>query len=572
MAKTELFARVQPGGVFSVVDQSVTTGSIFWVDSNSTTGANSAGYGQNPDAPFLTLSYALSSDVCTASKGDIIYLMPAHTEACIAAGTITADIAGVKIIGLGDGNLRPSITFTSSANASFLVSAANVTIENLIFDMTGVDSLNNPLNITAAGCTVRKCEFEHGDNGGQADHAIQTDANANDLIVEDCYFFGSSDSGTDCAIYLIGGDSAKIRRNQFFGYYTTTSGAIFNDTTAATNLLIENNVIYNRTAVSTNAIAVDGSTTGVIQGNTMAILSGSTPITAAGMMWGGGNNFTNAVATEGVGLLTVDSALNFIGYDNNNNAAATSNVAANENGSILERLEQIQEAINNGTGTSIGSNKSIVDLLGTTGAALVDDALSVVGILGVNDADNAFASSSVAADADGSILERLEYIQKHTTAQTPTTYVPGLGYRVSKIEDTNAAGDDLFTVTGKILITGLFGEVTDTLGAGVVADYVLALKTSGEALCAATTITSDTVGTMYSLSGDVGDTLNAGSTPTTRVADINGKGPVHLVVGLAGGSCTISSTHTDTGTAGDAITWLLFYLPLEASATVAAAT
>jgi hypothetical protein len=123
----------------------------------------------------------------------------------------------------------------------------------------------------------------------------------------------------------------------------------------------------------------------------------------------------------------------------------------------------------------------------------------------------------------------------------------------------------------KVLITGLFGEVTNALGAGAVADYVLQIKTTAEALCAATTITSDAAGTMYSLSGDLGDTLNAGSTPTTRVADINGKGPVHLCIGLAGGTLTIQSAHTDTGDAGDEITWTLFYLPLEASASVAAA-
>jgi hypothetical protein len=46
MARTELFVRKQSGGMFSVVNQALTTGNIFFV--NSANGTNSAGYGQNP--------------------------------------------------------------------------------------------------------------------------------------------------------------------------------------------------------------------------------------------------------------------------------------------------------------------------------------------------------------------------------------------------------------------------------------------------------------------------------------------------------------------------------------------
>ena len=41
-------------------------------------------------------------------------------------------------------------------------------------------------------------------------------------------------------------------------------------------------------------------------------------------------------------------------------------------------------------------------------------------------------------------------------------YVPTLGYRVSKVENIETAtGVDLFTVTGKILLTAWIGEVTN---------------------------------------------------------------------------------------------------------------
>ena len=38
MAKTELFVRKTSGGVFTVVNESVTTGNIYFVDSGSSTG------------------------------------------------------------------------------------------------------------------------------------------------------------------------------------------------------------------------------------------------------------------------------------------------------------------------------------------------------------------------------------------------------------------------------------------------------------------------------------------------------------------------------------------------------
>jgi hypothetical protein len=139
-----------------------------------------------------------------------------------------------------------------------------------------------------------------------------------------------------------------------------------------------------------------------------------------------------------------------IGVDDNNNAFASTSVAANQDGSVLERLEQLQEAVNNGTGTSIGTNKSVVDLLGTTGAALVDDALSVVGILGVNDADNAFASNTVAANEDGSILERLEQIGEAVNVGTGTSM--GANKSIADALGTNGITpvDDAASVLGAI--------------------------------------------------------------------------------------------------------------------------
>lgn len=361
-AKSELFGQWM-GGSFVVADQGQSTGRRVFVHSG--TGSNASGYGGDPDTPFASLAYAFSSDTVTADKGDVVYLMPGHTETVIAAGTITADIAGVRVVGLGQGNVRPVISFTTINTASLLVSADDLTLENIIFDMTGVDALANPLHIQAAGCTIRKCEFELADSSGQATSGIVTTASANDLVIEDCYFFGSGDAGTACAIDLVGGDSIVIRRNRIVGAYTTTIGGIRSATTATTNLTVEDNVIDNRTANSTKAFIAHANTTGAIRGNSFHILSGIAPVTAAAMRWGGGNKYANAVATEAAEMTTLDSSTNFIGADDNDNAAATTNVVVNKDGSILERLESIQA---NTLLTSYDSPRSFSVLLDATSA------------------------------------------------------------------------------------------------------------------------------------------------------------------------------------------------------------
>jgi hypothetical protein len=125
MARTELFSRKQAGGVFTISDIARHPGSIFFVHSG--TGTDGAGYGQNPDAPVATIDYAVA--LCTASKGDVIYVMPGHNED-LGNEQIDLDVAGISVIGLGQGLLRPRIDF-GHANSSINVGASGITVKNL---------------------------------------------------------------------------------------------------------------------------------------------------------------------------------------------------------------------------------------------------------------------------------------------------------------------------------------------------------------------------------------------------------------------------------------------------------
>ena len=128
MARTELFSRKQAGGVFTIAGVDKHPGNVYFVHSG--TGTNGVGYGQNPDSPFASIAYAFSGDVPVS--GDVVYVLPGHTETVSAAGGITQDIAGVTVVGLGEGSARPQITFGTANSASWLISAANSKIKGII--------------------------------------------------------------------------------------------------------------------------------------------------------------------------------------------------------------------------------------------------------------------------------------------------------------------------------------------------------------------------------------------------------------------------------------------------------
>ena len=110
-------------------------GNVFWVN-NSTVlnvGANGGSDGNRGTylSPFATLQYGLNS--CTAGRGDIIFVGAGHAETISSATVLSLNTAGVAIVGLGGGSLRPTFTFTTAATANIPVTAANISIQNCLF-------------------------------------------------------------------------------------------------------------------------------------------------------------------------------------------------------------------------------------------------------------------------------------------------------------------------------------------------------------------------------------------------------------------------------------------------------
>jgi hypothetical protein len=237
-------------------------GATYWVHSVSGSDGNRGTF----DRPFGTLAFALTQ--CTS--GDVVFVKAGHAESVIAAGTITA-VAGVSVIGLGVGRNRPTLTFSTATTATLLVTAAKFSIQNFVFDLTGIDALAGPIAVQAADFSLMDSEIIGAGATNQATLAVLTSAAADRMLIENCRFFGTTDAGMTAAVRLVGGDGITIRNNVFQGAYSAAVGAIQVLTTATTNVDIDNNYIDNQTASSTACITGLASTTGVIRRNFLRI-------------------------------------------------------------------------------------------------------------------------------------------------------------------------------------------------------------------------------------------------------------------------------------------------------------
>lgn len=249
--------------VLRFTDQFPGAGSEFFV--SSVTGSATGGY--SPDAPAATIDQGIN--LCTANKGDIVWVLPGHAETITGASAIAADIAGISIIGLGNGSLRPTITYGTNTTATTVVSAANVLIKNLRF-VSNVDSLAVFLTLGADDGTVEDCEFI-GVSAKEVLNAIGITTTKDNFYIRRCRFIQPTDpagmngnAGTG-AIYIVDSENIFIEDCEFRGCWETAF--IHNKTSAAVNLWIVRcyGMGSTLTADSIPFLLVSTATVGVVQ-------------------------------------------------------------------------------------------------------------------------------------------------------------------------------------------------------------------------------------------------------------------------------------------------------------------
>lgn len=216
-----------------------TTGSIFYVDSTNTRAVDSASNsGDDPSSPFATIDYAIGK--CTASKGDVIIVAPGHAETITAAAAIALDVAGISIIGLGNGTNKPTITFGTNTTATISVTADNCRISGLRL-VNNIDSLAVFIADGAEYTTLTDLDFVTS-SAKEALCFVSKTTTKDYLTIERCTAYQPTDpAGSDGGagtgfLYLVDSENIMVRDCHFRGNFET---AIFhNKTTACKNLWV----------------------------------------------------------------------------------------------------------------------------------------------------------------------------------------------------------------------------------------------------------------------------------------------------------------------------------------------
>jgi hypothetical protein len=214
--------------------QMTNPGKVFWVNGSSVLAPGGVG-GSNGNKgtytqPFATIDYAIGK--CADSRGDIILVMPGHTETISGASGIDLDVIGVAIIGLGAGTLRPTINYTATAS-TFTIAAASCIIHNILHT-GGIDAVVSPIIVSASDCTISNNEIR--DVTGQMTDGVVTTAAATRLKILNHIHDGASAAGTNAAIAIVGGDGIEITIDRMDGNFAV--GGIDVRTTATTDLFV----------------------------------------------------------------------------------------------------------------------------------------------------------------------------------------------------------------------------------------------------------------------------------------------------------------------------------------------
>ena len=176
-------------------------------------------------------------------------------------------------------------------------------------------------------------------------------------------------------------------------------------------------------------------------------------------------------------------------------------------------------------------------------------------------ADNVYTSDVIGNKSDttggDSIVSLLKIIDGLVDTVATTTPVIVSRSAANLPQTTQTA---YFTVTGRVLVTQIVGEVTTIIETQDNDTKLIANPTVGADvdLCTALNITADAVGTIYTITGTLADAMVA-----TTSGAVTAQASAVLV---AAGTIDLDCAASNTG----ATKWTLHYIPLDSGSTVTA--
>jgi len=562
------------------LDTGLGTGNIYYVDS----GVAVEGSGISWETAKDTLDEAIN--LCTADNGDIILVAQGHAETITASSGIDADVAGITIIGCGEGDQRPTFTFGTAATADMDIDADDVCVYNCIFQ-SGKADLATMITITNDNVSIVRCVFRDSTAGLGAITIGAADGDSDRFTVANCRFYQpgtTNDHSIEVLFDMVGG---RIIGNVFHGDYDEGAIAIPAGGDACLDLVIADNIITQLQA-SVMAIDIDGtSSTGVITRNVI--------------------NSTSAYECDPG---TLDELLNSYQMDidiSTNNLDHLMKTAVADDSGAIDLTEVVDKTVlswilsgDGDTATFVPSTMALSVLATNVAAILADTAAAdtageLVVLAGTANVSTTGVTGAPTANTladtlhkDGSFTydnttDSLEAIRDQVDALNvadqididailaDTDAMQQSGeYCVSKALATIANGNNnLFTVSGgPVKIIEIVGYVTAEIeGKSCLINYNFdptnpatdtVFATTGTAL----EINADAIGTLYTWDGVMANNL---------VATTNGVAlglPTYSGIVLPTGSLELAAV-VDTSATGT-ITFYVRYKPLVPGATVTA--
>jgi len=210
---------------------------------------------------------------CRSGKGDYVVVLPGHTESVTTTTGLANLVAGTQIVGVATfgSSLMPTFTFNGTTNtAVWTVSVNDVRMSGLRIECTGADSMDTPIVWTGAGGS-----FDHNfvnlgsDTTHDCDVFLTVGTGADNMQIVGNKFKSLS-TAVNTNVVLVSGTAVEgvtIANNYMRTTLSSATGGVIAVTSAATNLDIYGNIMFNLVEDGVGIRISDVACTGMIYDN-----------------------------------------------------------------------------------------------------------------------------------------------------------------------------------------------------------------------------------------------------------------------------------------------------------------
>lgn len=254
--------------------------------------AGASDYDGQPLASRIVTTLDAGLKQCRSNKGDIVVVLPGHSESVTASTFLASLVAGTRIIGVGAGSFMPTLRITDTAG-QLTLDDNNVNIRGMKLRLEGANGITKAILITGADVALLDCDIEVASGAtAKSAIAIEIGSGANRCTIAGCRIRGTATHNATDGIKVVAAvDGLRICGNEMI-FSATAGNGLIHFTAAATNCMVRDNLLYNTHTSSTATIAVDNvASDGVFARNMSATTVGTgTAPTSTGIVFAGASS------------------------------------------------------------------------------------------------------------------------------------------------------------------------------------------------------------------------------------------------------------------------------------------